>query len=44
MLPTSRCGLSGPSVTSLPPWKEAPAPIRSGKAAAVRMVIEPPMQ
>ena len=44
MSPTSRCGLSGWSVTSPPPWNDAPAPTRSGTAAAVRMVIGPPMQ
>src|SRR5438046_1966785 len=31
----SRCGLAGVSVTSPPPWNDAPAPIRSGDAAEV---------
>ena len=41
---TSRCGLSGFLVTRPPPWNEAPAPTRSGTAAAVRIVIGPLMQ
>ena len=41
---TNKCGLASSSVASLPPWNEAPAPIRFGMAAAVRMVIGPPMQ
>ena len=40
----SRCGLSGLSVTRPPPWKEAPAPMRSGTAAAVFTTSGPPMQ
>ena len=40
----NRCGLSGLSVTRPPPWKVAPAPTRSGKAAAVRITNGPPMQ
>ena len=40
----SRCGLSGLSVTRPPPWNEAPAPMRSGTAAAVLTTSGPPMQ
>lgn len=42
--PLGSGGLSGSSVTRPPPWNDAPAPIRSGTAAAVRIVIGPPMQ
>jgi hypothetical protein len=41
---TSRCGLSGLSVTSPPPWNDAPAPTRFGNRSAVRIVSGPPMQ
>ena len=34
----SRCGLSASSVASPPPWNEPPAPMRSGIAAASRIV------
>jgi hypothetical protein len=44
ILGTRRCGLSAPSVTNPPPWNDAPAPTRSGTAAAVRIVNGPPMQ
>ena len=40
----SRCGLSGLSVTRPPPWNDAPAPTRSGTAAAVFTTSGPPMQ
>ena len=35
---------SWPITVNPPPWKDAAAPIRSGRAAAVRMMIGPPMQ
>ena len=41
---TSKCGLSGFCVTRPPPWNDAAAPTRSATAAAVRIVIGPPMQ
>ena len=40
----SRCGLLALSVTSPPPWNEAPAPTRFDTAAAVFTTSGPPMQ
>ena len=44
ILGARRCGLLGLSVTKPPPWKDAPAPMRSGTAAAVLTTSGPPMQ
>ena len=39
-----QCRLSGLSVTRPPPWNDAPAPIRTGSAAALRTTSAPPIQ